>query len=184
MNSFTRITAIVALSACVAASASAQTPADEATAGNATALAKQLGLYVFPAKGQNTTQQATDEAACYNWAVQQTGINPMAPAPNADSAAKVEAAKMNAATQGAGLVGGAKGAAAGTAIGAIAGNTGEGAAIGAVLGGLAGRRARKEAEQEAQVAGAQAAQNKEKQNMATFTRAMTACLTGKGYSVN
>ena len=109
---------------------------------------------------------------------------PMAPAPNADSAAKVYAAKMNAATQGAGLVGGAKGAAAGTAIGAIAGNTGEGAAIGAVLGGLAGRRARKEAEQEAQVAGAQAAQNKEKQNMATFTRAMTACLTGKGYSVN
>lgn len=184
MNSFTRITAIFALSACVAATASAQTPADEATADNATALAKQLGLYVFPAKGQNATQQANDEAACYNWAVQQTGINPMAPAPNADSAAKAYAAKMNAATQGAAVVGGAKGAAAGTAIGAIAGNTGEGAAIGAVVGGLAGRRARKEAEQEAEVAGAQAAQNKEKQNMATFTRAMTACLTGKGYSVN
>ena len=184
MSILTRIVSVVTLTACVTAGASAQTPADEATAGNASALAKQLGLYVFPSKGQNATQQANDEAACYNWAVEQTGINPMAPAPNADSAAKVEAAKMNAATQGAAVVGGAKGAAAGTAIGAIAGNTGEGAAIGAVIGGLAGRRARKEAEQQAEVAGAQAAQNKEKQNMATFSRAMTACLTGKGYSVN
>jgi hypothetical protein len=179
-----RMAGVAAVAACLAAPLAAQTPADEATADNATALAKQLGLYVFPAKGQSPTQQTNDEAACYNWAVQQTGINPMAPAPNADSAAKAYAAKMNSATQGAALVGGAKGAAAGTAIGAIAGNTGEGAAIGAVLGGLAGRRARKEAEQEAQVAGAQAAQAKEKQNMATFSRAMTACLTGKGYSVN
>ncbi|HMU62343.1 MAG TPA: hypothetical protein PKA66_11220, partial [Gemmatimonadales bacterium] len=177
MSILTRIASMVTLTACITAVASAQTPADEATAGNVTGLAKQLGLYVFPAKGQSTTQQTNDEAACYNWAVEQTGINPMAPAPNADSAAKVYAEKMNAATQGAAVVGGAKGAAAGTAIGAIAGNTGEGAAIGAVIGGLAGRRARKEAEQEAQVAGAQAAQNKEKQNMATFSRAMTACLT-------
>jgi uncharacterized protein YcfJ len=184
MTRLARMFMIAGATLIVSGVAQAQTPADEATAGNVTALAKQLGLYVFPAKGQNATQQANDEAACYNWAVEQTGINPMAPAPNADSAAKVYAEKMNAATQGAAVVGGAKGAAAGTAIGAIAGNTGEGAAIGAVLGGLAGRRARKEAEQEAQVAGAQAAQNKEKQNMATFSRAMTACLTGKGYSVN
>lgn len=181
----TRILSSLVLAAFAAATgASAQTPADEATAGNASALAKQLGMYVFPAKNQSASQQNADEAACYNWAVQQTGINPMAPAPNADSAAKVEAAKMNAATQGAAVVGGAKGAAAGTAIGAIAGNTGEGAAIGAVVGGLAGRRARKEAEQQAEVAGAQAAQAKEQQNMATFSRAMTACLTGKGYTVN
>jgi len=184
MTRLARTFMITAATLLVTGVAQAQTPADEATADNATALARQLGLYVFPAKGQSTTQQTNDEAACYNWAVEQTGINPMAPAPNADSAAKVYAEKMNAATQGAAVVGGAKGAAAGTAIGAIAGNTGEGAAIGAVLGGLAGRRARKEAEQEAQVAGAQAAQNKEKQNMATFSRAMTACLTGKGYSVN
>jgi len=181
----TRILGSLVMAALVCArGASAQTPADEATSGNATALARQLGLYVFPAKGQSATQQTNDEAACYNWAVQQTGINPMAPAPSADSAAKVWMAKMNSATQGAAVVGGAKGAAAGTAIGAIAGNTGEGAAIGAVVGGLAGRRARKEAEQEAAVYGAQAAQAKEQQNMATFSRAMTACLTGKGYTVN
>jgi len=164
--------------------ASAQTPADEATSANAPSLARQLGLYVFPAKGQNATQQANDEAACYNWAVAQTGINPMGPGPNADSASKVYMAKMDSATKGAAVVGGAKGAVAGTAIGAIAGNTGEGAAIGATVGLLAGRRARKEAEQDAAIYGAQAAKQKQQQQDAAFARAMTACLTGKGYTVN
>jgi len=180
-----RISPLLALAALAAAtSASAQTPADEATSANAPSLARQLGMYVFPAKGQSTTQQNTDEAACYNWAAAQTGINPMGPPPNADSAAKVWMNKMNSATQGAAVVGGAKGAAAGTAVGAIAGNTGEGAAIGAVVGVLAGHRARKEAEQEAAVYGAQAAKQKQQQQDAEFTKAMTACLTGKGYSVN
>jgi hypothetical protein len=163
---------------------SAQTPADEATSANAPSLARQLGLYVFPAKGQNATQQANDEAACYNWAVAQTGVNPMGPAPNADSASKVYMAKMDSATKGAAVVGGAKGAVAGTAIGAIAGNTGEGAAIGATVGILAGHRARKEAEQEAAIYGAQAAKQKQQQQDAAFAKAMTACLNGKGYTVN
>ncbi|HEX5004735.1 MAG TPA: glycine zipper domain-containing protein [Gemmatimonadales bacterium] len=185
MTRTSRVTIMAAAAAAMLVSlGAAQTPADEASSANAPALAKQLGMYVFPAKNQSATQQATDEAACYNWAAAQTGVNPMGPAPNADSAAKAEAAKMNQATQGAAVVGGAKGAAAGTAIGAIAGNTGEGAAIGAVVGGLAGRRARKRAEQEAAVAGAQAAQAKEQQNEAEFKKAMTACLTAKGYSVN
>jgi len=164
--------------------AAAQTPADEATSANAPSLARQLGLYVFPAKGQNATQQANDEAACYNWAVAQTGINPMGPGPNADSAAKVYMARMDSATRGAAVVGGAKGAAAGTAIGAIAGNTGEGAAIGATVGILAGHRARKEAQQEAAIYGAQAAKEKQQQQDAAFAKAMTACLSGKGYTVN
>jgi len=164
--------------------AMAQTPADEATSANAPSLAHQLGLYVFPAKGQNATQQANDEAACYNWAAAQTGVNPMGPGPSADSAAKMYMARMDSATKGAAVVGGVKGAAAGTAIGAIAGNTGEGAAIGATVGLLAGRRARKEAEQEAAIYGAQAAQQKQQQQDAAFAKAMTACLTGKGYTVN
>lgn len=181
----TRLFALLVLSSAAAAtSVSAQTPADEATSANAPSLAKQLGMYVFPAKGQSATQQANDEAACYNWAVAQTGINPMGPAPSADSAAKVEMARMDSATKGAAVVGGAKGAVAGTAIGAIAGNTGEGAAIGATVGLLAGRRARKQAEQEAAVYGAQAAKAKGQQQDADFARAMTACLTGKGYTVN
>ena len=184
MTILRRIVGAAALTACIASGAAAQTPADEATSANAPSLAKQLGMYVFPTKGQTTAQQSADEAACYNWAAAQTGINPMGPAPNADSAAKVWMDKMSSATQGAGVVTGAKGAAAGTAIGAIAGNTGEGAAIGAVVGVLAGRRARKQAEQEAAVYGAQAAKQKQEQQDAEFAKAMTACLTGKGYSVN
>lgn len=184
MTMHMKSTLIVAASLLFVGTVQAQTPADEATSANAPALSKQLGMYVFPAKNQSSAQQATDEAACYNWAAAQTGVNPMGPAPSADSAAKVEMAKMSSATQGAAVVGGAKGAAAGTAIGAIAGNTGEGAAIGAVVGGLAGRRARKQAEQEAAVYGAQAAKAKGQQQDAEFVKAMTACLTAKGYSVN
>lgn len=185
MIRFFRTTFVTAAAAAVMVSiADAQTPADEATSANAPSLAKQMGMYVFPTKNQSASQQAADEAACYNWAAAQTGINPMGPAPNADSAAKVWEDKMSSATQGAGLVTGAKGAAAGTAVGAIAGNTGEGAAIGAVVGVLAGHRARKEAKQEAAIYGAQAAKQKQQQQDAEFTKAMTACLTGKGYSVN
>jgi len=184
MSILRRMIGIAAAAVWLATPLMAQTPADEATSANAPSLAKQLGMYVFPAKGQTTAQQSADEAACYNWAVTQTGINPMGPAPNADSAAKVWEDKMSSATQGAGLVTGAKGAAAGTAVGAIAGNTGEGAAIGAVVGVLAGHRARKEAKQEAAIYGAQAAKQKQQQQDAEFKKAMTACLTGKGYSVN
>lgn len=168
----------------LAGALAAQTPAEQATTANAPSLARQLGMYVFPAKGQTTTQQNTDEAACYNWAAAQTGINPMGPPPNADSAAKAWEAKASSETQGAAVVGGARGAAAGTAIGAIAGNTGEGAAIGAVVGGLAAHRARRELKQEAAVYGAQAAKQKQQQQDAEFVKAMTACLTGKGYTVN
>jgi len=32
--------------------------------------------YVYPAKGQSAQQQKSDEAACYQWAVQQTGFDP------------------------------------------------------------------------------------------------------------
>lgn len=178
------LSSLVLAVSVIATNLSAQTPADQATSANAPSLARQLGLYVFPARGQNATQQSNDEAACYNWAVAQTGINPMGPGPNADSAAKVYMARMDSASKGAAVVGGAKGAAAGTAIGAIAGNTGEGAAIGATVGVLAGHRARKEAEQEAAIYGAQAAKQKQQQQDATFAKAMTACLAGKGYTVN
>lgn len=180
----TILTTFLALGAGILAPAAAQDAPAQATPTSAASLAQSLGLYVFPAKGQNTQQQNTDEAACYNWALQQTGVNPMGPAPNADSAAKVWMTKASSETQGAAVVGGAKGAAAGTAIGAIAGNTGEGAAIGAVVGGLAAHRARKQLEQEAAIAGAQAAKQKQQQQDAEFAKAMTACLTGKGYTVN
>jgi len=180
----TIIAALITAGLAGASPAAAQNAPAQATATSAPSLSKSLGLYVFPAKNQSTQQQDADEAACYNWAMQQTGVNPMGPAPSADSAAKAWEAKAKGETQGAAVVGGAKGAAAGTAIGAIAGNTGEGAAIGAVVGGLAAHRQRKELEQEAAIYGAQAAKQKQQQQDAAFAKAMTACLEAKGYSVN
>ena len=41
-------------------------------------LASTLEMYVFPAKGQTASQQNQDEAACYQWAVQNTGSDPFA----------------------------------------------------------------------------------------------------------
>ena len=41
-------------------------------------LAATLDVYVFPTQGQTPSQQSTDEAACYDWAVQNTGSDPFA----------------------------------------------------------------------------------------------------------
>lgn len=151
--------------------------AQTATTSNNSSIASGLGLYVFPAKKQSQTTQNDDETACYTWAKQQTGVDPMNPP-------KVAAEQVNTAPNGSAIKGGAGGAAAGAAIGAIAGNTGEGAAIGAVLGGLRGRRENKEKEAEQQQANNQAASSDQKALMANFNKAFTACLQGKGYTVN
>ena len=37
--------------------------------------------FVYPAKGQSPQQQKSDEAACYSWAVQQTGFDLAKPPP-------------------------------------------------------------------------------------------------------
>jgi hypothetical protein len=66
--------------------------------------------------------------------------------------------------------------------GAIAGDAGKGAAIGAVTGTVIGgmrQRRRNEA-----AAGQQQANNQQaSQQMATFSRAVAACMTGRGYTV-
>ena len=35
-------------------------------------------LFIYPTKGQSKQQQDKDNYACYNWAKQQTGFDPMA----------------------------------------------------------------------------------------------------------
>ena len=37
--------------------------------------------FVYPAKGQTPEKQKSDEAACYSWAVQQSGFDPAKPPP-------------------------------------------------------------------------------------------------------
>ena len=110
-----KLLGLLAISFFTASIVHAQTPE--------TSVTKKLGMYVFPAKNQTPETQAKDEADCYKWAVQQSGIDPINPP-------KVDTAKVDKGPNGAAVKGGAKGAAAGAAIGAIGGDAGEGAAIG------------------------------------------------------
>jgi hypothetical protein len=151
-------------------------------------------LVIFPAKGQSAEQQAKDEMTCQGWAKQNTGIDPIALASEAAEPPPVSAAPPASDKPGGQRVrGAARGAAVGAAVGAIAGDAGKGAAIGAV-GGVAAGGARKrqgersavEAEKQAQAAAQQQTQAKSEdlqKKLATFNKAYSACLEGKGYTV-
>lgn len=138
------------------------------------ALAYADNLYIYPAKGQSQQQEDEDKGACMQFATSQTGFNPMNE-PTATSAPPTQKGGV-----GKGLLGGAL---LGTVVGAIAGNTAEGAEIGAASGGLfGGMRAKQSREQQQQWADQQASQYQ--QNRDNFNRAYTACLQGRGYTVN
>ncbi|PYO02063.1 MAG: glycine zipper family protein [Candidatus Rokuibacteriota bacterium] len=129
-------------------------------------------LYIYPQRGQSFDQQAVDKAECQRWANQQTGYNPAAPPPP----------PMAGAPQGGMFRGAAGGAALGAVGGAIGGDAGKGAAIGAGVGALFGgfRRMRAMEEEQAQMASYQAQTG---QATANFNRAYSACLQGRGYTV-
>lgn len=143
---------------------------------NAQSFAKSLGLYVFPAKSQTAEVMTQDDAYCYNWAREQSGYDPINPP-------EVVGADVDTSPDGSMLVGGAGGAAAGAAIGAIAGDAGKGAAIGAVVGGLRGRRAKVVGDAQQQAANDNAAVQYSAALEADFKKAYSACMTGKGYTV-
>jgi hypothetical protein len=135
-----------------------------------------FGLYVFPTNNQSKEQQDADEMACYRWAKEQSGVDPMNPP-------EVTAAQVDKSADGSAIVGAAGGAAAGAAIGAIAGDAGQGAAIGAVVGGLRGRRAKVVGDSREQQANNAAAAAKQEELMNNFKKAFSACMEGKGYTV-
>jgi len=130
--------------------------------------------YVYPAKGQSPEKQKSDESACYNWAVQQTGFDPAKPPPQA--AAPAPATTGTGVTPGAGARGAARGAVVG---GIIADDAGAGAAVGAVAARGQSRRQNNAAAQSAQQQQSAATQ----QQQTTFAKARAACLEGRGYTV-
>lgn len=146
------------------------------TFSQSTTISKSLGLYVFPPDGKDAAAQDADEAACFKWAKEQTGYDPLNPT-------QVQAAQVDKSPDGSAIVGGAKGAAAGAAIGAIAGDTGKGAAIGAVVGGLAGRRGRIARGQDQQKQANQVADATEKKLADDYKKAFSVCMEAKGYTV-
>jgi hypothetical protein len=170
------VVATVILVCLLAGMAQAQETTAAKPASMTASLNKSLGLYVFPAKEQKPEQQAKDEQACYSWAVEQSGIDPLTmQATKPDTVAK--------GPDGSAVKGAAKGAVVGVAIGAIAGDAGKGAAIGAAAGGMGGAagRKKKQAAQEQQATQTAAATDAAK--IDSFKKAYSACLEGKGYTV-
>ena len=137
----------------------------------AQALAQQI---VYPAKGQTPEQQKSDEAACYSWAVQQTGFDPAKPPPTAAAPAQPTTATGTA--PGAGARGAARGAVVGEI---VADDAKSGAAVGAVA--ARGQSRRQNAQQAQATQQQQAAATQQQQ--ATFSKARAACLEGRGYTV-
>lgn len=137
--------------------------------------------YIYPSQGQSQEQQNRDKYECHSWAVQQTGFDPTAP-----SSASTAPPPKSEAPQGGLLRGGVAGAAVGAVGGAIGGNAGKGAAIGGATGALIGgmRRAdqvRREDQQQRNWANQEGARSQ--QGRANYDRAVRACLTGRGYTV-
>ncbi|HTR21610.1 MAG TPA: hypothetical protein VMH88_12215 [Gemmatimonadales bacterium] len=169
--------------ALVAAPVAAQVATQQAAPPPPPPTLAQIGMIIYPGKGQTKDQQALDEQECTKWAEDQTGLKLNAGKVNVDSAAQASQQKMAEATTGAAVGGAARGAAGGAIVGAIAGDAGTGAAIGAVAGAAGGRRAKKQAEAQAAQKGAQQAEAQNKQAIDTFKKAAGACLEGRGYSV-
>ncbi len=140
------------------------------------AVAKKIGVYVFPTKDQTPEQQEKDLSECYTWAVQQSGYDPINPT-------TVQAKQVEQGPDGAAVKGAAGGAVAGVAIGAIAGDAGKGAAIGAVSGAVLGRRRGNmvKASEQNQANNEAAQTNFELED--GFKKAFEACLEAKNYTV-
>ena len=153
-------------------------------------LGSTMDVYVFPAEGQDSGQQSQDEAACYEWAVGNTGSDPFDLAKQEQADAQQTQAEAQAAEQagrGSGARGAVRGAAAGALIGEIANDdASEGAAWGAAAGAVRGRRKGREAQQQAQTqAAAQSEQREEAtaEQLTNFKNAFSVCLEAKEYMV-
>ncbi len=153
-------------------------------------LASTMDVYVFPTSGQEASQQSQDEASCYDWAVDNAGVDPFDLSKQSEADQQQSQAEQQAAQQagrGAGARGALGGAAAGALIGEIADDdAGEGAAWGAAVGAIHGRRQGRRAEAQAQQqASSQASQRQQAtaEEMSNFKKAFSVCLEAKDYMV-
>jgi hypothetical protein len=150
--------------------------------------------YIYPQRGQSPQQEESDKGQCYGWAVQQTGFDPANPRVAMSPAPPMYSPPPQQSLGGGALEGGLGGAALGAVGGAIGGNAGEGAAIGAAVGGLFGMIRRARSNEEAQEQGQQQQQQQQaymaqQQNAmargrSNYNRAFSACMSGRGYTVN
>ena len=142
-------------------------------------------IYFYPKEGQTTEQQSRDHYECYNWAVQQTGFDPSQSSIPPERRVKVvpmpppghdiTVLAITGAVLGA-LIAGPRHAGAGALIGA-----GSGAIAGAASD--ASRQQNAQQLEEAYVNRDQALDTRYEVKASDFRRAMSACLEGRGYSV-
>ncbi|MGI9220522.1 MAG: hypothetical protein ACR2QS_05745 [Woeseiaceae bacterium] len=148
-------------------------------------LANTLEVSVFPAAGQDSTQQSKDEAECYNWAVENTGKDPFELLKQQEAKTEQSNAQIESAEDAQGRNGTVvRGAAAGALVGEVSGgDAGESAAIGAAVGVVANRRRNRAAAQQQAAVEEQAKANEQatEQEVEKFMNGFTACLEAKDY---
>jgi outer membrane lipoprotein SlyB len=142
-------------------------------------------VYFYPKAGQTTEQQSRDHYECYNWAMKQTGFDPSQSSIPPERRVKVvpmpppghdtTVLAITGAVLGA-LIGGPRHAGAGALIGA---------GSGAVIGGASDVSRQQQAQQmqEAYANRDQALDARYAGKANDFRRAMSACLEGRGYTV-
>lgn len=136
-------------------------------------------LYIYPLRKQTKAQEDRDRYDCHRWAIQQSGYDPSRTHPNNPSYLDPKPYQPSRPHV---LRGAGRGAALGAVGGAITGNAGKGAAAGAAMGGLAGGFRRRD-ERQRYAAQQQANASALASQQRNYTRAMAACLEGRGYSV-
>lgn len=158
--------------------------------GGGKTLASTMDVFVFPKAGQQSDLQSKDEAACYEWATDNTGNDPFALAKQEQANQERAQADMQSAQQtgaGAGAGGAVRGAAAGALIGEIANDdASEGAAWGAAAGLVRSRRRAAAARQQATTQAASQAEQREEataDQLENFKKAFSVCLEAKEYLV-
>lgn len=124
----------------------------------------------YPAQGQDAAQQQADQSACMSWA--QTNA-PTQPVPPQQTGPAVGGGQR--------VAGAARGAAAGAVIGGVANDdAGHGAGVGAAAGVVAGGMRARQQRRDQNAAAAQVQSN----NATNVGQAYSACMKGKGYTVN
>jgi hypothetical protein len=139
--------------------------------------AVSLGIVPYPAKKQSTEQQSKDDAECFDWAKQSTGIDPDAPPPQV-------AEKEESKASGSRARGALRGAAGGAVIGEVIDDKGgEGAAAGAVVGATRSHRKEEAAREGAKQQADAAAKSEQQSRLDVFRKGYSACMDGRGYTI-
>ncbi len=140
-------------------------------------------VFVYPLRGQSTDLQDRDRYECHNWAVQESGFDPSAPYVPPHLRVVVSSGPP----PGTGIL---TGAMAGAVIGSILSRPWEsgrgallGALAGAAVGGIAESSAAREAQEEAQSNAEYARAAALEEQARFYVRALSACLSARGYEV-